>query len=94
MVERFVDRQSTYPNRYKWTNPDGSTGWFTLERYDEATVPGTPLNAETFNSILDELVKMFANDAPIVLTEGIHYGEDFPDNPVDGQFFLKKKVTE
>ena len=94
MVERFVDRQSTYPKRYKWTNPDGSTGWFTLERYDEPTVPGTPLNAETFNAMLDEMAKMFANDSPIVLREGIHYGDTFPTNSVEGQLFLKKKVTE
>lgn len=94
MAERFEDRQSTYPNRYKWTNPDGSNGYFTLERADEPTVAGTPLNADTFNDILNELANKFSSDSPMVLTEGIHYGEDFPSDPVEGQFFLKKKVTE
>ena len=94
MAEQFVDRQSTYPNRYKWTNPDGSNGYFLLERADEPTVIGTPLNAETFNAIVDELANKFSNDSPIVLREGIHYGDTFPTNSVEGQLFLKKKVTE
>jgi hypothetical protein len=94
MAKQFVDRQPTYPNRYKWTNPDGSSGYFQLERADEPTVPGTPLNAETFNDILNELANKFSSDSPMVLTEGIHYGDDFPPNSVEGQFFLKKKVTE
>lgn len=51
----FVDRQSTYPNRYKITRADGSTEFVTLERADEPTVAGTPLNAETFNSLFADL---------------------------------------
>jgi hypothetical protein len=51
MAEKFVDRQSAYPNRYKITRADGSTEYITLERADEPVVVGTPLNAETFNGI-------------------------------------------
>jgi len=51
----FVDRQSTYPNRYKITREDGTTEYVTLERADEPTVAGTPLNAETFNSLFADL---------------------------------------
>lgn len=55
MVEKFVDRQSAYPNRYKITRADGTVEYVTLERADEPTVAGTPLNAETFNKIIEEL---------------------------------------
>lgn len=55
MAERFVDRQSAYPNRYKITRADGSTEYVTLERADDPSVEGTPLNAEVFNEIIDEL---------------------------------------
>lgn len=55
MAERFVDRQSAYPNRYKITRADGSTEYVTLERADEPTVVGTPLNAATFNSLFNDL---------------------------------------
>lgn len=53
MSFNFVDRVSTYPNRYKVTRGDGTTEYLTLERADEPTVVGTPLNAETFNNIVN-----------------------------------------
>lgn len=53
----FVDRVSTYPNRYKVTKEDGTIEYLTLERADEPTVVGTLLNAETFN-------KAFGNIEP------------------------------
>ncbi len=52
MAEQFVDRQSTYPNRYKITKSDGTSEYVTLERADEPTITGTPLNAETFNGMI------------------------------------------
>lgn len=52
MAEQFTDRQSAYPNRYKITRADGTFEFVTLERADEPTVAGTPLNAETFNTML------------------------------------------
>lgn len=59
MAEQFVDRKSTYPNRFKITRADGSSEFVTLERADDPTVAGTPLNAETFNKIVEELNKAF-----------------------------------
>ena len=94
MAERFVDRQSAYPNRYRWTEPDGNSGYFFLERDDEPTVPGTPLNASTFNAIVDELVNKIPSDGPIVLTEGIHYGDTPPPSGNKGRIFLLKKAAE
>lgn len=52
MATQFVDRKSTYPNRYKITRADGSSEYVTLERADSPTVAGTPLNAATFNSMM------------------------------------------
>ena len=57
MSFNFVDRVSTYPNRYKVTKEDGTIEYLTLERADEPTVVGTLLNAETFN-------KAFGNIEP------------------------------
>ncbi len=51
----FVDRVSAYPNRYILTTPDGKATYVILERADEPTVVGTPLNAETFNALAEEL---------------------------------------
>lgn len=55
LLPNFVDRQPKYPNRYKITKEDGSSEFVTLERADEPTVVGTPLNAETFNAMVEWL---------------------------------------
>lgn len=52
---QFSDRQSTYPNRYKMIAADGRVTYVTLERADEPTVLGTPLNANTFNGWAEEI---------------------------------------
>lgn len=48
----FVDRNSKYPNRYTMRDQNGNESLVYLERADEPIVEGTPLNAETFNSLL------------------------------------------
>lgn len=47
----FVDRQSKFPNRYTITDENGNESTVYLKRADEPTIEGTPLNAETFNSL-------------------------------------------
>ena len=47
----FIDRKSTYPNRYTMTDENGNVSLVTLERADEPVTEGTPLNAETFNAL-------------------------------------------
>lgn len=54
MSNLFKDRQPKYPNRYKLTNANGESQFVTLERADEPTVEGTPLNAVTLNQLLPE----------------------------------------
>lgn len=49
----FTDRKPTRPNRYKVTPEDGGEPYYiTLERADEPTVVGTPLNAAALNALL------------------------------------------
>mgnify|MGYP007111701762 CR=1 FL=1 len=48
----FIDRKPTRPNRYKVTRENGEAYYVTLERADEPTVEGTPLNAETLNGLM------------------------------------------
>jgi hypothetical protein len=95
MAENFVDRKSTYPNRYKITRADRSTEYVTLERADEPSVEGTPLNAAVFNEIVTELGNKIPSNAPIVLTEGMeyHYGNTLPKAGTSGRLFFLKKVT-
>ena len=51
----FVDRESAYPNRYRVIPETGEAYYIVLERADEPVTPGTPLNAETFNGMRDEI---------------------------------------
>lgn len=60
----FVDRVSAYPNRYVITDENGNTSHVYLERADEPTVPGTPLSAETFNGMRNEIDAEIAGKAP------------------------------
>lgn len=85
MAEKFVDRQSTYPNRYKITRADGSSEYITLERADEPTVAGTPLNAETFNKIIDELSSVESDEIVPIARGGT--------GATDGSTGLKNLLT-
>lgn len=49
----FVDREAKYPNRWTMKKSDGTSEVVTLVRNDEPIVEGTPMNAETLNSLSD-----------------------------------------
>lgn len=49
----FVDRKAKYPGRWTMRKSDGSTEIVTLLRNDEPEVEGTPMNAETLNTLSD-----------------------------------------
>lgn len=75
MADFFVDRQANRPNRYKVIPDSGSAYYVTLERADEPSVLGTPINAEnlnmlygTHNARLD--FKIYASLADIGLSAG------------------------
>lgn len=59
----WQDRVPTYANRYKITRSDGTTEYVTLERADEPSVEGTPLNAANLNALESAVAsKMNADD--------------------------------
>jgi hypothetical protein len=70
----FTDRESTYPNRYLITRDNGSTEFVVLERADEPVVPGTPLNAETFNALSEELAKVVSTQATVTAISIVRAG--------------------
>ena len=55
MAVTWEDRVPTYPGRMKITYPDGRSEYVTLERADEPTVSGTPVNAENLNSMVSDI---------------------------------------
>lgn len=70
MATQFVDRKSSNPNRYKITRSDGSVEYVTLERADNPTVVGTPLNAATFNSMMSGFSETDHKHAATDITSG------------------------
>lgn len=48
---RFVDRKAKYPGRWTMIKSDGTSEVVTLVRNDKPIVEGTPMNADTFNSL-------------------------------------------
>ncbi len=49
----FVDRKAKYPGRWTMTKSDGTSEIITLIRNDEPVVDGTPMNADTLNTLSD-----------------------------------------
>lgn len=70
MSSIFADRESAYPNRYRVIPESGNAYYVILERADEPVTPGTPLNAETFNRMRDEIDAALAGKAPAGLSSG------------------------
>lgn len=49
----FVDRKAKYPGRWIMIKSDGTSEIITLIRNDEPVVEGTPMNANTLNTLSD-----------------------------------------
>lgn len=49
----FVDRKAKYPGRWTMKKSDGTSEIITLIRNDEPVVEGTPMNADTLNTLSD-----------------------------------------
>lgn len=93
----FIDRVSAYPNRYILTTADGNASYVILERADEPTVVGTPLNAETFNAMTAEFIPTSGGTMTgnlgvkgLTLTNGVDYGAELPSAGTPGRLFFKK----
>ena len=59
----FKDRISSYPGRYTMTDENGNVSNVVLERNDEPVQEGTPLNADTFNS-MQEAIQIESEEYP------------------------------
>lgn len=78
---QFEDRISAYPNRYIMTDENGNSQHVVIERADEPTVAGTPLNAETFNKMVGEIN---VDIAKYIYPVGSQYVASSPDvKPAD-----------
>ena len=51
----FIDRESNFPGRFLVTDAEGNSYYLTLTRADEPVKAGTPLNAATFNNLIDTM---------------------------------------
>lgn len=96
---QFKDREPTYAHRMKISPEDGSAAFYaTVERADEPTQEGTPLNAETFHAMQQAVgvmvythsrstagVHNFEGSGPngrALLTAGFSSGDSFAVNGV------------
>ena len=52
MAIKWVDRVATHPGRVQLTPVQGQTNIYDMERADEPTVAGTPINAANLNAML------------------------------------------
>lgn len=50
---QFIDRKAKYPGRWTMKKSDGTSEVVTLVRNDEPIVEGTPMNANTLNTLSD-----------------------------------------
>lgn len=50
---QFIDRKAKYPGRWTMMKSDGTSEIVTLIRNDEPVVEGTPMNANTLNTLSD-----------------------------------------
>lgn len=64
MAINFVDRVPTYANRMKITPESGTAYYATVERADSPITNGTPLSAETFNTMQEGLESQIAANMP------------------------------
>jgi hypothetical protein len=80
MIERnIVDRVPTHAGRIKLTPVAGRPNYFDMERADEPTVEGTPLDKATFNSIIQSrLTGRYYNVIPMLTLKNSTGGTTTP----------------
>lgn len=80
MIERnIVDRVPKHAGRVKLTPVTGQPNYFTMERADEPTVEGTPLDKVTFDSIIQSrLTGRYYNVIPVLTLKNSTGGTTTP----------------
>lgn len=87
MAINFIDRIPTYANRMKITPESGSAYYATVERADSPIENGTPLNAETFNTMYEDI------EARMPSSGGTFSGSVAADNVSRAGSFLRNVVV-
>ncbi len=77
---RFIDRKATKPNRYKATPEEGNSFYVVLERADEPTEEGTPLNAAMLN-----IMASLSSLSPAMMDDGSN-GTGGDNSVEDGEY--------
>lgn len=94
----FVDRKAKYPGRWTMKKSDGTSEIVTLVRNDEPEVEGTPMNAETLNTLSDvagaDIARQQAEVAANKSEEDRKKAEAAAGNAVDDATRLIKGYTD
>lgn len=94
----FVDRKAKYPGRWTMKKSDGTSEVVTLVRNDEPIVEGTPMNAETLNTLSDvagaDIARQQAEVAANKSEEDRKKAEAAAGNAVDDATRLIKGYTD
>lgn len=94
----FVDRKAKYPGRWTMKKSDGTSEIVTLVRNDEPEVEGTPMNAETLNTLSDvagaDIARQQAEAAANKSGEDRKKAEAAAKNAVDDATRLIKGYTD
>ena len=94
----FVDRKAKYPGRWTMKKSDGTSEIVTLVRNDEPEVEGTPMNAETLNTLSDvagaDIARQQAEAAANKSEEARKKAEAAAGNAVDDATRLIKGYTD
>ena len=88
----FKDRLPKYPGRVKMTPVPGQMDTFTMERMDEPTEKGTPLDKATFESFLkSRLTGRYYQ--PTVKKETINSRNNVTANPIPNSGWIRQSLT-
>lgn len=50
----------------------------------------TPITPEALNHMEQGIAAAFRNDEPMILVEGVHFGDTLPSDATKGRIFFKK----
>lgn len=73
---QFIDRKAKYPGRWTMKKSDGTSEIITLIRNDEPVVEGTPMNADTLNTLSDVAGADIAKEAAEKAAENAKASQD------------------
>lgn len=89
----FKDRVPTHAGRIKLTPVDGQPDFFTMERADDPTETGTPIDKATFDSVVkSRLTGRYYT--PSVVKETISSRDNITVNPLPTSGWMRQSMTK